>query len=314
MDITQRIIEGRVPASAAGETLSAYLARRFTYREEEGWRERVGRGEIVVNGESVPADRVLAAGDLVRYTPSDIVEPPVDPTYRVVFEDEALLVIDKSGDLPVHPAGVFYFHTLWYLLTERFGEINLVNRLDRETSGLMAVAKNAATAAKLSKRPMEKRYWAIVHGEFPEELAAEGFLVRDAASPVRKKRRFVCEPGEAPAESARTFFRRIDRAEGFSLVEATLGTGRMHQIRATLCSLGYPLVGDKLYGVDETIFLKIREDRIDDMDRARLILPRQALHSRYLKFAHPASGEMLEFGAELPADLEPLGRLFRTQI
>ena len=207
----------------------------------------------------------------------------------------------------MHPAGPFFKHTLWHLLSTRYGKVHIVNRLDRETSGLLIAAKKPEAAARLSSRNwvMNKEYLALVFGEFGEEIDAAGFLVPDTKSAVRKKRRFVFEMPEdrKGMESSRTLLRKEFSASGGKcVVRAIPETGRLHQIRATLYSLGFPMVGDKLYGPDEKIYLKIRNQEITDEDQRLLQMKRQALHSTSLEFKHPVSGEMLKFTSPLPDD------------
>ena len=303
MDLSQRVIRSSIDWSGAGLTLADYLAGRFTYRSKDEWCKRIGSGEIMLNDRIVLPETVLALHDKIEYRPADIVEPPADLDYRIVFEDDTTLVIDKPGNLCMHPAGPFFKHTLWHLLCSRYGSIHFVNRLDRETSGLLLAAKDAATAKKLSKSILNKKYLVLAHGEFPDEVEANGFLL-SANSVVRKKRRFQYElPDAPPFESARTLFRKISSADGLSLIEAELFTGRMHQIRATLCSLGYPVAGDKLYGLDENFYLKQRSDELTEDDRKKLLLPRQALHSASLEFTG-ISGEKLCFSSSLPEDIK----------
>lgn len=303
MDLSQRVIRSSIDWSGAGLTLADYLAGRFTYRSKDEWCKRIASGEIMLNDKIVPPETVLALHDKIEYRPADIVEPPADLDYRIVFEDDTTLVIDKPGNLCMHPAGPFFKHTLWHLLCSRYGSIHFVNRLDRETSGLLLAAKDAATAKKLSKSILNKKYLVLAHGEFPDEVEANGFLL-SANSVVRKKRRFQYElPDAPPFESARTLFRKISSADGLSLIEAELFTGRMHQIRATLCSLGYPVAGDKLYGLDENFYLKQRSDELTEDNRKKLLLPRQALHSAYLEFTG-VSGEKLCFSSSLPEDIK----------
>lgn len=306
--LERRVIRSSIDWSGAGLTLEQFLAGRFTYRSLEEWRERIRTGEILLNGILAEPDQRLELHDSVEYFPGDLPEPEADLNYRIAYEDETLMVIDKPGNLCVHPSGPFFRHTLWHLLSTRFGEIHLVNRLDRETSGLLIVAKNSAAAAKLGRRgwPVRKEYLALVSGRFEQEVDAAGFLVPDTESVVRKKRRFVA--GERPPagavhpESARTLLAPEEIGERFSLVRATPVTGRLHQIRATLFSLGFPLVGDKLYGVDERFFLKLRSGELTEADREKLILPRQALHSTLLEFRHPVSGETITVKSPFPEE------------
>ncbi|MBS1370149.1 MAG: RluA family pseudouridine synthase [Lentisphaeria bacterium] len=308
-DLTRRVIRSSIDWSGAGLRLDDYLAARFTYRSLEEWRDRIVRGEIMVNDGAAAPEQLLALHDKLEYFPGDLPEPEADLSFRVAYEDEELLIIDKPGNLCVHPSGPFFRHTLWHLLCTQYGKIHLVNRLDRETSGLLIAAKNPQAAAKLGKPswPVRKEYLALVFGSFSECMEAYGFLMQDTQSAVRKKRRFV--PGERPpagalrVESAGTrLLPELCGAEA-SLVRAVPETGRLHQIRATLYSLGFPLLGDKLYGPDDSIYLKIRSGAITAEDREKLILPRQALHSALLEVRHPVTNELIRVESPLPAEL-----------
>ena len=163
----ERIIKTGVTWNGEGLTLAHYLAGRFTYRSLEEWNQRIKAHELTVNGELVEPDYVLKLHDVIEYRPGDIEEPPANMDYKIVFEDEHLLVADKPGNLCVHPSGPYFKHTLWYLLKERYGDIHLVNRLDRETSGLLIAAKNPKCAATLAK--MQNVWYIIMLGYFAHE-------------------------------------------------------------------------------------------------------------------------------------------------
>lgn len=286
--------------------LVQFLAGRFTYRTVEEWFERINSGEITLNGKPVSPEYILQMHDCIEYHPQDIPEPPARKDYRIIFEDESILVIDKPGNLCVHPSGPFYQNTLWYLLRQNYPHIHFVNRLDRETSGLLLAAKSPEAARKIAETDAvsNKTYLAVVHGKFTEKIDAAGFLV-SANSVIRKKRQFIKEnPEELPGETSVTYLSPEKSGENFSLVRAVLGTGRTHQIRATLCSLGFPLVGDKLYGVDENFFLKQKSEDFTPEELAQLILKRQALHAESFTLLHPATGEKMYFSAPLPGELQ----------
>ena len=303
-----RIVRCAADWSSVSLPLVLFLAGRFTYRGADGWRERILSGEITVNGAKVPPEYPLAMHDVIEYRPEDLVEPEADLNYRIAYEDEALLIVDKPGNLCIHPSGPFFKHTLWYLLTAEYGEIHLLSRLDRETSGLLAVAKEKSVARRMSRLRAVKEYLAVVHGSFDRETNAAGWLIADTASAVRKKRRFVTAlpEGAIQPESAATRLVPERFGNGFSLVRAFPETGRMHQIRATLLSLGFPVAGDKLYGPDELCYLKLRRDELTDADRALLRISRQALHSARLTLTHPLSGRELRIESPLPAEVASL--------
>lgn len=289
-----------------------YLSGRFTYRDAESWTEEIAAGRIIVNGATATKATVLCCGDEMEYLPEARPEPEVDETVTVVHEDDDFLALCKSGNLPCHPAGIFFNRTLWAMLKEGrvqdvlpLEEIHFVNRLDRETSGLVLVAKNKR-AAKMAAHAMArdeacKEYWVVVEGDFPDELTADGWLWQDERSVVKKKRRFGTEKtdGAIDAETAVTSFRCLRRGNGMSLLQATLGTGRTHQIRATLCSLGYPVVGDKLYGVEEGMYLRFVNGCLSEEDSRRLRIGRQALHAWHLRLPLP-NGRILDLRTDEP--------------
>ncbi|MFA4945379.1 MAG: pseudouridine synthase [Lentisphaeria bacterium] len=313
----------RLPPGAAPRPILDLLASRFTYHTAEEWRRELAAGRLQLNGRPTTApDTPAGPGDWLEYLIPDglrATEPPVDLAWRRLWEDAALLVAEKPGNLPCHPAGRFFNHTLWAALHDAFPAdafFALANRLDRETSGLVLVAKTTAAARELqrqfSRRQVEKRYLAVVEGAFPEQCEANGWLLPDPASEVRKKRRFIPGAPDAPpaapgpAEWAETRFRRRRLTPELSLVEAEPRTGRRHQIRATLCSLGFPLVGDKLYGPDDRLYLRFIAGTLTAADRQRLRLPRQALHATRLACRHPATGEPFLATSPLPPELAAL--------
>ncbi len=289
-----------------GVRLDHFLTERFTYQSRTGWQAIIREGRISVNGIRVRASRRLHAGDLITFDVRGIAEPEVDRSYSVVLDRPGFLVVSKSGSLPVHPSGCYFQNTLLMLMKERYGELFVVNRLDRETSGLVVLAKDAGSAGVLSglfaSRQVEKTYLAAVFGTFPSgTVVKNGWLSADPDSPVRKKRRFTeADPGTEDAESCGTEFECLKTNGRFSLVECRPHTGRLHQIRATLRSCGFPLLGDKLYGPDDTIFLRFTEDAVTDADRAALVLPTQALHAWRLRFAMPGTGEQVACESEPP--------------
>ncbi len=299
----ERIISCRIDERFAAYCLIDFLTERFTYRTREEWLERIAAGELAFDGAAALPETVLEPGMTLHYRPGDLPEPPVRSDYKILFEDKWLIVIDKPGNLPVHPAGIFFKHTLWYILRQQYGAIHFVNRLDRETSGIVIAAREPRTAGLLAKAGFAKEYLALAEGRFEVPADADGFLIPDTASRVRKKRRWVkILPPDIRGESARTILTPVICGDELSLVKAVPVTGRMHQIRATLYSLGYPLAGDKLYGYDDTLYLKQRTDSIAPEEFVRLRMRRQALHAGKVQFAHPVTGRPVECRSPLPDD------------
>lgn len=305
-----------IGTDGAGRPLLDYLAGRFTYRSKKEWQMELAEGRLLINQRVADPDTVLAADDLLIYRMAELAEPPVDFNYRILHEDADLLVIDKPAPLPCHPGGRFFRHTLWARIRETHGPETpvFVHRLDRETSGIVVLAKSREAARSCQEQfagqMVEKVYLVLVEGEFPAgETAAAGWLAPDQGSVIRKKVCYLPEGNPVPAnsQSCRTTFRLLSRKNGLSLVEARPRSGRCHQIRATLCSLGFPVAGDKLYGVDERLFLRFMENTLTEDDCRRLRLPRQALHAFQLGIIHPASGRKLTFTAPLP---EAFDRIF----
>jgi 23S rRNA pseudouridine955/2504/2580 synthase/23S rRNA pseudouridine1911/1915/1917 synthase len=294
----------KIPPGAAPEALLDFLSRRFTYLSRETWDETIRRGRVSVNGQAADSARVLAAGDVVESELEGREEPPVDERFGVVFEDDDLLVADKPGNLPCHPSGSYFNHTLWALLKarRRIESPVMVNRLDRETSGLVVVAKNVRAAklcqAEFAGRRVDKVYLALVEGLFPDERRASGAMRESDSGVIRKRRVFVegVPPAESGGDWADTRFRRLWEGGGVSLVEVLPSTGRLHQIRATLLACGFPVVGDKVRGA------------LTEADRARLRMDRQALHAARLRLRHPRTQKWLDLEAPLPADIKAVLR------
>ncbi len=308
----------RIGPDEPGGPLLHYLALRFTYKDREQWRELILEGRLLVNDRPAGEGTLLVPGDLLEFHAPDGPEPPVSKAFSVIYEDDALLVVNKPPDLPCHPAGKYFRNTLWGLLCERRPDCEpplLLNRLDRETSGIVLAAKTRwaarAVGRQFQRKTVGKRYLVLVEGTFPRyPMEAEGIISADPESAVRKRRKYhagpLPDPAPPGAKACATTFRGLDTFGGISLVEAVPHTGRLHQIRATLHALGYPVVGDKLYGPDETLFLRFIHGRLTPDDRKRLRIPRQALHAAEVHIFHPATGAPLRLSSNLPPDLQAL--------
>jgi len=287
-----RFIQTRIPRLS--RTRANEIVRACAYRQDGRKRrpsERVRAGEIVI---------------LVR--PS-FEEPAVPTEFDTLYEDEALLVVDKPPGLPVHPSASYHKHTLTYLLRERYPEQtpHLAHRLDRETSGVLVCAKTLederSVKGQFERRETAKTYLAIVEG-LPE--IEEGTIDRPMGRPDEGLH-LLMEVRE-DGSPAQTGYRVVARAAAHALVELHPRTGRQHQLRVHLAAIGHPIVADKLYGPEgpAPFYEYVEQREVTPALEARLGHPRQALHAHRLVLTHPRSGDPLELVAPLATDLRTL--------
>jgi 23S rRNA pseudouridine955/2504/2580 synthase/23S rRNA pseudouridine1911/1915/1917 synthase len=313
----KRVTRFRITQERAGGPVLDFLVQRFSYHSRDEWLDRLASGRVTVNGMRVAGDWLLRAGDWLEYAAHDLPEPVVNTEVGILWQDRDVVVVNKPANLPCHPGGRYFNHTLWAVLKERFGLESpaFINRLDRETSGVMLVACGEKPArlcrAQFGSGGIRKRYLALVEGSFPDSVDATGWVGTEPGAQVRKRQVFCPAPPDQKAvpsavpggEWSETRLRCVTRLGELSLVEAEPRTGRLHQIRATLLGLGFPVVGDKLYGVDPGFFLRFCKGCLTEEDRCRMRMDRQALHSAELTFRHPLNHRVMTFEAPLPPDM-----------
>lgn len=289
-----RRINYEIIKDEAGLRIEQYLKRKGYSSQNIATIKRMPQS-ILVNGIHCYMRQPLAAGDklTVQITETGCSEkiPPVRLPLDIVYEDEDIIVINKPAGMPVHPSLNNYYNTMANALAWYYKEQNkpfifrCCNRLDRDTSGLTVVAKHLVSAGILSsmtgRREVHREYLAIAAGHVnPESGTINAPLARKPGTII--ERTVDWEHGEP----AITHYHLVSVTKLHSLVALKLETGRTHQIRIHMKHLGYPLIGDYLYNPDMTH------------------IGRQALHSHKLSFPHPITGEMMEFTAPLPADMQ----------
>lgn len=310
-----------IDARTAGQRLDLALAAILTWRSRSSIARLIDQGMVRLQGRVVPASRKVRSGDTIEVdVPQDPVPlPRTDQNFElpILFEDEWMIAVDKPAGMAVHPSGRHLHGTLIHELHRRYRRPDepgndvvprLLHRIDLETSGVVAVGLDERFHHQVQQqfegRLVKKSYLAVVHGR-PDELEGRIDLgIRpDKTSAVRLKLT-TCPPGQG--QSAVTNYRVIRSNARFALVEVKPETGRTHQIRVHMKAIGCPLVGDKLYGADEQIFLQHLAGELDEADRDALVLDRHALHSHSLTFFHPHRDREVTIEAPLPREFAEL--------
>lgn len=295
----ERIFEYQISSAEEGRKLGDFLREKGYSRQLLRQLKETENG-LLRNGQPTFMTIALKNGDRIRVRLLEKAEGseaimPAPLPFEIVYEDEDLLVINKPADMPIHPSFQNHGNTLADALTWHYQQqgkefvYRCINRLDRDTTGLLIVARHQLSASILSdmvrKREIHREYLAIVEGIPPEKGTISAPIGRKEGSAILREVNF--ETGEP----ARTHFTRLETRNGLSLVSLKLETGRTHQIRVHMAYIGCPLIRDYLYYPDHT--------RIN----------RQALHSYRLSFLQPITGKALSFTAPLPEDME---RAFRS--
>jgi 23S rRNA pseudouridine1911/1915/1917 synthase len=292
-------------------------------REHAGWRADIfishqiprlsrtrvkrilARSAFDEEGRRIKPHKTMREGERVTIFRPPPEEPDVPRHFSVLYEDDWILGIDKPAGLPVHPTARYHRNTLTALLRDRYGENRpiLAHRIDAETSGILILAKRPETerALKLmfAKRVVRKRYLAVVEGVPPERQGRiEVPLGPDLEGPIKVK--MACREDGLPAL---TEYRVIEDLETTSLLECLPRTGRQHQIRAHLAHMGHPIVGDKMYGPDPSLFLDYIEHGPTDEILKRAGARRHLLHAAAISFKHPQTGASQTVESPLPRDM-----------
>lgn len=286
-------------------------------------QQAIKQGYVKVNGGLEKSSYLVQPLDQIHITlpkPPPGEARPEEMPLNIVFEDEHLMVINKPAGLVVHPAFGNWQGTLVNGLLHHTGSSlagaedtptrpGIVHRLDKDTSGLLVVAKTEQAlsflSSKFQKKDVERTYWALVWGHTPEEGTIEGDIARS-----KKDRKLMTIVRSGEGKPAVTHFRRLELLDELSLLEVRLETGRTHQIRVHLSHRGHFVFGDPVYGGSTVRYGSNTGSRKNFFRNLFEVMPRQCLHAKTLGFVHPATGEMIQFDSELPGDFaEVLKRL-----
>lgn len=302
----------RVPKEMSGMRADVFMSTQLKNTSRTRAKVIVRVAARTLEGGRVKPNARLAPEQYIALwrPPWDEVEVPRN--IPVLYHDDHLLVIDKPAGLPVHPSARYYRNTVVKMLEQRFPSEHLVlaHRLDRDTSGVLVLARTFESDRRIKKQfsdkvGVNKSYQAITWGcPARDELRIELPLERDPVSRLRCSMR-VAAPGEGLYAATRvTVLEQRRRGERrYARVRCDLETGRQHQIRVHLAAVGCPVVGDKLYGPDEELHARASDGVLTEEDFRVLELPRHALHAWKMEFNHPMTSSRLEVQAPLPSDM-----------
>ncbi|HNW96955.1 MAG TPA: RluA family pseudouridine synthase [Bacteroidales bacterium] len=298
--------------------IDKYLMNRIEGVSRSKIQAAANAGNILVNKNSVKPNYKVKPCDIISIVlaqpPREIELIPQNIPINIVYEDDDIIIINKEPGMVVHPGYGNYTGTLVNALIYHFQQSEknnenvkpfLVHRIDKNTSGIILVAKNEIAQAKLAKEffdhTIKRKYHALVWGDFKEE---EGTITGNIARSLKDRKIMAVFQDEEIGRSAITHYRVLERFGYITLIECQLETGRTHQIRVHMKYAGHPLFNDETYGGDYilkgTTFSKYKQF----IENCFNILPRQALHAKSLGFKHPATGEEIFFDSDLPHDMQ----------
>jgi 23S rRNA pseudouridine1911/1915/1917 synthase len=316
--ITEKILTFEVTEGKKKQRIDTYLANSIEHSTRSRVQKLIKAGLVEVNRKPVKANYLIVPNDIIKVTipvtprpeETEAEDIPID----VVYEDEYLLIVNKPAGMVVHPALGNYTGTLVNALlnyTNNLSELNepgrpgIVHRLDKETSGLLLVAKDVWTHAQLAKQfaahTTEREYWAVCWGLFKEST---GEIIGNITRSKKDRKIFTVDNSEG--KHAHTFYEVIEEFEFCSLVRLKLKTGRTHQIRVHMAYKNHPVFGDPTYGGRRIVYgteLAKMRSRVNNLLK---IMERQALHAKTIGFIHPHTKERVFVESDLPEDINKL--------
>lgn len=312
-----------VKARMKGKRIDAYLAARYPDYSRSVVQKVIDASAVEVNGQVVKASYRVRLGDEIRVWLPDLGDDapvPEEIPLSIVYEDEAFVVVDKPPGMVVHPAKGHWSGTLVNALQFHFDQLSsvggedrpgIVHRLDRDTTGLLIVAKDdrahRALAGQFEARTIKKEYLAIVSGVPSRD---SDYIERPIGPHPTHRERMAIRLPEDGGKASVTFYEVLERFRGHALVRCHPETGRTHQIRVHLTHIGHPIIADKLYaGRDRLTRMELMPHEESD----EVLIDRQALHAHQLRLTHPVSGRPMHFSAPIPEDFEMVLKALRSE-
>lgn len=308
--------------------IDKFLVDRIPNTSRNKIKQAAEAGNILVNDKMVKANYKVHPNDVVSivlpYPPRQVDLQPEDIPLDILFEDDHLIIVNKQAGLVVHPGYGNFTGTMVNALLHHFGTLpsrndgfedrpGIVHRLDKDTTGVMVVAKSEIMLTKLSKlffdRDIDRSYYALVWGNIEED---EGTIEGNIGRSLKNRKIMEVFPNGEFGKYAKTNFKVVERFGYVTLVECRLETGRTHQIRVHMKYIGHPLFNDADYGGDKilkgTTFTKYRQF----VQNCFSMIPRQSLHAKTLGFVHPITGKSVNFDSDLPEDLSQVIEKWRN--
>jgi 23S rRNA pseudouridine1911/1915/1917 synthase len=303
-----------VPPKQSKQRIDVYLTHHIENATRNKVRTGIDAGRVLVNGKKVKASHSVAPGEVIEITlqrPPRIEAKAEDIPLEIVYEDDQLIIINKAAGMVTHPAYGNYTGTLVNALLHHCNSLSSVNaelrpgivhRLDKDTTGLMVVAKNDVAhhqlAKQFSRRTIDREYWAIVWGKFIEP---RGTIEAALGRSKRDRKKVAVTAG---GKNAVTDYEVLKEFDFLSLVRLKLRTGRTHQIRVHLAHTGHPVFGDPTYAGRSAAWGGLEGKKALHAQNLLKLIARQALHAKTIGFTHPATKEAVKFESALPADMQ----------
>ena len=311
--------------------IDKFLMNRIEGATRNKLQQAINTGLILVNDKEVKQNyKVKAFDHIVVYSDlspesTDVVAEKID--LNIIYEDEEVMVINKPAGMVVHPGSGNYSGTLLngvaYYLQQKNPSVNaetlprfgLVHRIDKNTSGLLVLAKTEKAMSHLAKQffdhTVKRKYLALVWGDIQKD---EGTIIAHVGRNLRYRKLFEAYPDGDHGKEAITHYKAIERFNYVTLVECVLETGRTHQIRVHMKYIGHPLFNDDFYGGDKIVKGTVYSKYKQFVDNCFAICPRQALHAKTLGFIHPSTGNQMNFDSDLPDDMKAVIEKWRNYV